>query len=423
MIYWVGGARREEAEHRAAVEEIIDFLEIQSIRNEPAGVLSYGLRKRVELARAIALKPELILLDEPMAGMNLEEKEDMARFIVDLNEEWGMTVVMIEHDMGVVMDLSHRLMVLDFGRKIAEGLPDEIKASADVRRRLSRRGTRRSRSRTGNGDHAMTFGIASRTWPTTTRCPSCCATTRDAHGTDVALREKELGLWKSYTWVGLPRARQAVGAGAASLGVGQGDTVAIIGDNRPDWLAAAIAAHALRAKSLGLYQDGLEAEVGYLVAYAEAKVVIAEDEEQVDKMLRVTAGIPSVQKIVYCDPRGMRKYTDPRLVERDALLEAARKTAPPSRPCGTPRRPDRRRGRRRAVLDLRHHLATQARQPHLRPVHPARRHAIASCSISGPTTSTSRCCRWAGSASNSRPSISRWCAATSSTSSRNPTRS
>ena len=96
--------------------------------------MSYGLRKRVELARAIALKPELILLDEPMAGMNLEEKEDMARFIVDLNEEMGMTVVMIEHDMGVVMDLSHRLMVLDFGRKIAEGLPDEIQASPEVRR-------------------------------------------------------------------------------------------------------------------------------------------------------------------------------------------------------------------------------------------------------------------------------------------------
>jgi branched-chain amino acid transport system ATP-binding protein len=134
MVYWVGGAQREEAEHRAAVEEIIDFLEIQNIRNEHAGTLSYGLRKRVELARAIALKPELILLDEPMAGMNLEEKEDMARFIIDLNEELGMTVVMIEHDMGVVMDLSHRLMVLDFGRKIAEGAPDAIKANEDVKR-------------------------------------------------------------------------------------------------------------------------------------------------------------------------------------------------------------------------------------------------------------------------------------------------
>ncbi len=134
MVYWFGGAQAEEAQHRAAVEEIIDFLEIKDIRNEHAGTLSYGLRKRVELARAIALKPELILLDEPMAGMNLEEKEDMARYIVDLNEELGMTVVMIEHDMGVVMDLSHRLMVLDFGRKIAEGLPDEIKANDDVKR-------------------------------------------------------------------------------------------------------------------------------------------------------------------------------------------------------------------------------------------------------------------------------------------------
>jgi branched-chain amino acid transport system ATP-binding protein len=134
MLYWIGGAQREEAEHRAAVEEIIDFLDIKAIRNEAAGTLSYGLRKRVELARAIALRPELILLDEPMAGMNLEEKEDMARFIVDLNEEWGMTVVMIEHDMGVVMDLSHRLMVLDFGRKIADGEPDEIRASDVVKR-------------------------------------------------------------------------------------------------------------------------------------------------------------------------------------------------------------------------------------------------------------------------------------------------
>ena len=134
MVYWMGGAQREETVHRAAVEEIIDFLEIKDIRNEHAGTLSYGLRKRVELARAIALKPELILLDEPMAGMNLEEKEDMARYIVDLNEELRMTVVMIEHDMGVVMDLSHRLMVLDFGRKIAEGSPDAIKANEDVKR-------------------------------------------------------------------------------------------------------------------------------------------------------------------------------------------------------------------------------------------------------------------------------------------------
>ncbi|HEY8553237.1 MAG TPA: ABC transporter ATP-binding protein [Burkholderiales bacterium] len=133
-LYWIGGAREEELAHRREVEEIIDFLEIQHIRKAIAGTLSYGLRKRVELARAIALKPKLILLDEPMAGMNLEEKEDMARYILDLNEEWNMTVIMIEHDMGVVMDISHRVMVLDFGRKIAEGRPEEVLANEHVRR-------------------------------------------------------------------------------------------------------------------------------------------------------------------------------------------------------------------------------------------------------------------------------------------------
>ncbi len=133
-LYWFTGARQEELAHRREVEEIIDFLEIQHVRKATAGTLSYGLRKRVELARAIALKPDLILLDEPMAGMNLEEKEDMARYIVDLNEEWGMTVVMIEHDMGVVMDISHRVMVLEFGKKIAEGSPEEVLADPRVKR-------------------------------------------------------------------------------------------------------------------------------------------------------------------------------------------------------------------------------------------------------------------------------------------------
>jgi branched-chain amino acid transport system ATP-binding protein len=125
-LYWLVGAQKEELAHRREVEEIIDFLEIPHIRKATAGTLPYGLRKRVELARAIALKPKLILLDEPMAGMNLEEKEDMARYILDLNEEWGMTVIMIEHDIGVVMDISHRVIVLDFGRKIAEGRPHEV---------------------------------------------------------------------------------------------------------------------------------------------------------------------------------------------------------------------------------------------------------------------------------------------------------
>ncbi|MDP2560314.1 ABC transporter ATP-binding protein [Psychrobium sp. 1_MG-2023] len=133
-LYWASKAQQEELEHRREVEEVIDFLEISHIRKSVAGTLSYGLRKRVELARAMALKPKLILLDEPMAGMNLEEKEDMARYILDLNQEFGITIVMIEHDMGVVMDISDQVMVLDFGKKLICGLPDDVMADPYVKR-------------------------------------------------------------------------------------------------------------------------------------------------------------------------------------------------------------------------------------------------------------------------------------------------
>jgi branched-chain amino acid transport system ATP-binding protein len=129
---YVGPAARQEAEHRVAVEEILALLEIEHLRKRDVGSLAYGLQKRVELARALALEPRVLLLDEPMAGMNLEEKEDMARFLLDVNEERGVAMVMIEHDMGVVMDLSHRICVLDFGQKIGEGTPAEVQASAAV---------------------------------------------------------------------------------------------------------------------------------------------------------------------------------------------------------------------------------------------------------------------------------------------------
>jgi branched-chain amino acid transport system ATP-binding protein len=122
-----GPAMKEEVEHRQFVEEIIDFLKIQEIRRVPVGRLPYGLQKRVELGRALAMEPDLLLLDEPMAGMNLEEKEDMSRYILDVNEQFGTTIALIEHDMGVVMDLSNRVVVLDHGIKIADGAPDEVK--------------------------------------------------------------------------------------------------------------------------------------------------------------------------------------------------------------------------------------------------------------------------------------------------------
>jgi branched-chain amino acid transport system ATP-binding protein len=128
----IGPALREEIEHRTVVENIIGFLEIQAYRKTPVGRLPYGLQKRVDLARALAMEPSVLLLDEPMAGMNLEEKQDMCRFILDVNDQFGTTIVLIEHDMGVVMDISDRVVVLDYGKKIGDGTPDEVRANEAV---------------------------------------------------------------------------------------------------------------------------------------------------------------------------------------------------------------------------------------------------------------------------------------------------
>ncbi len=130
-LYW-GAAQKEEIAHRIKVEEVIEFLEIQDIRKTPVGRLPYGLQKRVELARALAAEPHILLLDEPMAGMNVEEKQDMCRFILDVNDHYGTTIVLIEHDMGVVMDISDRVVVLDYGKKIGDGEPDEVKNNPEV---------------------------------------------------------------------------------------------------------------------------------------------------------------------------------------------------------------------------------------------------------------------------------------------------
>jgi branched-chain amino acid transport system ATP-binding protein len=132
QAFYLGRAQREEFAHRKRVEEIIDFLEIQSIRRTPVGRLPYGLQKRVELGRALAAEPTMLLLDEPMAGMNLEEKQDMSRFILDVNDEFNTTIVLIEHDMGVVMDICGRVLVLDYGKKIGDGTPEEVRSNQAV---------------------------------------------------------------------------------------------------------------------------------------------------------------------------------------------------------------------------------------------------------------------------------------------------
>ena len=130
--FWVGPAKREEMEHRVAVEDIIDFLEIEEWRKHPVALLPYGFQKRVELGRALAMQPELLLLDEPVAGMNLEETEDMARFILDIRRELGISMILVEHDMSLVMDIADRVLVLDFGQKISEGTPEEVQKDPAV---------------------------------------------------------------------------------------------------------------------------------------------------------------------------------------------------------------------------------------------------------------------------------------------------
>ena len=132
QAFYLGAARREEIAHREKAEAIIDFLEIQAIRKTPVGRLPYGLQKRVELGRALAAEPDILLLDEPMAGMNVEEKQDMCRFILDVNDQFGTTIVLIEHDMGVVMDISDRVVVLDYGKKIGDGTPDQVRGNENV---------------------------------------------------------------------------------------------------------------------------------------------------------------------------------------------------------------------------------------------------------------------------------------------------
>ena len=131
-LLWFGPAQRQEIAHRGLVEEVIDLLSLQAFRHKPVGSLAYGIQKRVELGRALTVQPSLLLLDEPMAGMNSEEKEDMARYVLDVHELAGVTVILIEHDMAVVMDISDRVSVLDFGRLIADGTPDEVKANSAV---------------------------------------------------------------------------------------------------------------------------------------------------------------------------------------------------------------------------------------------------------------------------------------------------
>ncbi len=214
--------------------------EIQDLRRRPTGSLAYGLQKRVELGRALALDPKVLLLDEPMGGCNREEKEDMARFILDVNEEWGITVILIEHDMGVVMDISDRVAVLDMGQKIAEGAPDEVRANphvikaylGEVKAWLSRRRSRRLLQRNAR-----------------------------AFGDRPAIREKDRGIWQTWTWRQYHDEIRDFALGLAALGFRRGERLSVIGDNRPRLYGAQVAAQALGGVPVPVYQDSITREL------------------------------------------------------------------------------------------------------------------------------------------------------------------
>lgn len=242
------------------------------------------------------------MLDEPMAGMNTEETEDMARYIIDINEEMGITIILIEHDMNVVMDLSHRVVALDFGEKICEG-------------EAWRGGEWWEGTFCLSGRREMGMTLLHYFFDRYKKNPK-----------KVSFREKDLGIWKEYTWTDYFEKGNKSGNLFWITGVEEGDTIAIIGDNKPEWIISEIAAQLLGAYPIGIYQDSISSEVEYILTKAESKVVVAEDQEQVDKVLENVDKFPQLKKIIYYDSKGMYQYRDELLIFFDDIFQQVSKT-------------------------------------------------------------------------------------------------
>src|SRR5713226_5526357 len=307
VVYW-GMAQKEDIAHREVVEEIIEFLKLQDLRKLPTSALAYGLRKRVELGRALAVEPKVLLLDEPMGGMNQDEKEDMARYVLDVNQERGVTVVLIEHDMGVVMDISDQVVVLDRGRRIAAGTPEEVQRNPAVIEAYL--GTGKSLV-----DHAKTSTL-----------PKLLQRNAEEDPKGAGIREKTRGVWQTYSWSAYRDNVRDFALGLAALGFKRGDKLSVVGDNRPQLYFAQLSAQALGGESVPVYQDSIAAEMVYVLNHAETSIIVAEDQEQVDKALSLKSQLPRLRWIVFDDPRGLAFYDDPILRSFESVLEEGRKS-------------------------------------------------------------------------------------------------
>ena len=311
-MLWFGRSRREEIDHRRSAEQVIEFLHLEKYRKTPVQILPYGVRKRVELGRALCMEPQLLLLDEPTAGLNQEETEDMARYLLDIKEELHVTQILIEHELRFVLDLADNVAVLDFGKKIADGVPEYIRAhpavvEAYIGGALSAEtapvevvSLRAAPARDGDG--------------AVDTLPAYLSMHARTRGDSVAIREKHLGIWREITWRQYGANVRAVAHMLWELGVRPGDHVSILSGNCPEWLYADLGAQSIGARGVGIYQTNPPPDVAYILNDSASVVLFCEDQEQFDKAFAVAGETPSVEHVIVFDPRGTREAGDERMI-------------------------------------------------------------------------------------------------------------
>ena len=330
-LFWTAGARSDELAATArVVEDIIDFLEIEAYRKSLVGLLPYGVQKRVELGRALAMEPKLLLLDEPVAGMNVEETEDMARFILDIRDELGIAMILVEHDMGLVMDIADRVLAVDFGQPLATGTPPEVQRNPDVIRAYLGEDHGHARPDPGGRHVSATLEAATSTAPPVPPGQRTIVTRvrdwaqRDARRASPCARRTS-GIWQEITWAEYWDHVQTVAHAPA-----RARRRARRPRRHPLREPPRVAVRRPRHRRVPGHHHGAVPDQprrrGRPTCSADSgsRVLIAEDQEQVDKALEVADDLPDLERIVYIEPRGVGDYDDPRLISWDDFIEHGR---------------------------------------------------------------------------------------------------